>query len=80
MTEIATGFRRPGPAPAGPELDEVFHRLYREQAVTMVRLANLLVRDRAAAEDVVPDAFLGVYQALPRLADHGRLLPYLTAR
>jgi len=77
MPKIASSFRRPEAAPAGPELDEVFRRLYREQAVTMVRLANLLVRDRAAAEDVVQDAFLRVYQALPRLTDHGRLLPYL---
>jgi RNA polymerase sigma-70 factor (sigma-E family) len=68
---------RPGAGTASPELDEIFHQLYRGQAVTMVRLANLLIRDRAAAEDVVQDAFLRVYQALPRLTDHSTLLPYL---
>jgi RNA polymerase sigma-70 factor (sigma-E family) len=72
----------PGPsqAPASPAsqaLDEVVHQLYLTHAVTMVRLANLLIRDRASAEDVVQDAFLSLYRALPRLRDHDQLLPYL---
>jgi RNA polymerase sigma-70 factor (sigma-E family) len=51
--------------------------LYQAHAVTLVRTANLLLRDQATAEDVVQDAFLGLYRALPRLVDHDQILPYL---
>jgi RNA polymerase sigma-70 factor (sigma-E family) len=56
---------------------DVVQELYADQALTMVRLANLLVRDRADAEDIVQDAFTALYRALPRLRDHDQLLPYL---
>jgi RNA polymerase sigma-70 factor (sigma-E family) len=42
-------------------------------------MAKLLVRDYPSAEDVVQDAFLGLYLAMPRLRDHGQILPYLRA-
>jgi RNA polymerase sigma-70 factor (sigma-E family) len=51
--------------------------LHNEHAITLVRVANLLLRDRQSAEDVVQDAFLALYRALPRLADHDQILPYL---
>jgi Sigma-70 region 2 len=59
--------RVPAPARTSQELDDVVRHLYLTHAVTMVRLANLLVRDRASAEDIVQDAFLSLYRALPRL-------------
>jgi RNA polymerase sigma-70 factor (sigma-E family) len=45
----------------------------------LVRVAKLLLRDQPSAEDVVQDAFLGLYRALPRLSAHDQLLPYLRA-
>lgn len=45
--------------------------LYREQAVAMIRLALMLTGDRATAEDVVQDAFLGLYRP-PQTQRHGR--------
>ena len=57
--------------------DDVVASLHREHALTLVRMANLLLRDRQAAEDVVQDAFLSLHQAMPRLTDHDRILPYL---
>jgi RNA polymerase sigma-70 factor (sigma-E family) len=67
-----------GPGPAGVRsADELIHELYRAHALALIRLAKLLVRDQAAAEDAVQDAFLGLYRSLPRLSDHGELLPYL---
>jgi RNA polymerase sigma-70 factor (sigma-E family) len=51
--------------------------LYREQAACLIRLALMLTGDRATAEDVVQDAFLGLYRRWPRLADPGNALPYL---
>jgi RNA polymerase sigma-70 factor (sigma-E family) len=68
--------RTTGP-PAPPETGDRVHDLYATHALTLVRLANLLVRNRTTAEDIVQDAFLGLYRALPRLDDHDQLLPYL---
>jgi RNA polymerase sigma-70 factor (sigma-E family) len=65
------------PAPTAAELDHVVGQLYQAHAVTLVRMANLLIRDRTGAEDIVQDAFIGLYRALPRLRDHDQLLPYL---
>lgn len=42
-------------------------------------MANLLLRDQQAAEDVVQDAFISLCRAMPRLSDHDRILPYLRA-
>jgi RNA polymerase sigma-70 factor (sigma-E family) len=53
--------------------------LYQAHALALVRTAKLLVRDQPSAEDVVQDAFLGLYQALPRLKDQDQILPYLRA-
>lgn len=48
-----------------------FGALYAEHWHHMVRLAALLVDDRASAEDVVQDAFLAVYRKPPRDVDAG---------
>jgi len=67
-------------APLGAsDADDLVHGLYREHAVTLVRMAKLLLRDRESAEDAVQDAFLGLYRALDRLTDHDDLTPYLRA-
>jgi RNA polymerase sigma-70 factor (sigma-E family) len=83
VTTAPRGNQVPSPAPADesapatPDPGGVVHQLYATQALTLVRLANLLVRDRNTAEDIVQDAFLALYRALPRLRDHDQLLPYL---
>ena len=51
--------------------------LYRQQAVSMLRLALVLTGDRATAEDVVQDAFLGLCRRRPGLNDPAKLVPYL---
>jgi RNA polymerase sigma-70 factor (sigma-E family) len=51
--------------------------LYRDQAVGMIRLALMLTGDRATAEDVVQDAFLGLYRRWGRLNDPGSAVSYL---
>jgi RNA polymerase sigma-70 factor (sigma-E family) len=53
--------------------------LYRAQAVGLIRLAYLMLGDRAAAEDVVQDAFCGLYRRWDRLADPSGALPYVRA-
>jgi RNA polymerase sigma-70 factor (sigma-E family) len=67
------------PAQAGQHADEVVRELYQAHALTLTRMARLLLRDQAAAEDAVQDAFLGLYRALPGLRDPDKLLPYLRA-
>jgi RNA polymerase sigma-70 factor (sigma-E family) len=64
-----------GTAPA----EEFIDGLYRAHAVTLVRVALLLVGDQPSAEDVVQDAFLQLYRGLPRLRDRDKALPYLRA-
>lgn len=51
--------------------------LFRAHAVTLVRLATLLLGDQQSAEDVVQDAFFGLYRGLPGLRDRSKALPYL---
>jgi RNA polymerase sigma-70 factor (sigma-E family) len=75
---------RGGTRPAGPgattatlEIDDLIQDLYQTYATTFVRAAKLLLRDQQSAEDVVQDAFLSLYRALPRLSDHDKVLPYL---
>jgi RNA polymerase sigma-70 factor (sigma-E family) len=59
--------------------EEFIDQLYRAHAVTLVRVALLLVGDQPAAEDVVQDAFLQLYRGLHRLRDRDKALPYLRA-
>ena len=71
------------PKPGGPELgpgggaEVVVGALYRAQAVGLIRLAYLMLGDRAAAEDVVQDAFCGLYRNWGRLADPSSALSYV---
>jgi RNA polymerase sigma-70 factor (sigma-E family) len=51
--------------------------LYAEHALGLVRLAVLLVGDRASAEDVVQEAFLGLYRRWDRLPDTSAPLAYV---
>ena len=51
--------------------------LYAGHALGLVRLAMLLVGDRASAEDIVQEAFLGLYRRWDRLPDTSKPLAYL---
>jgi RNA polymerase sigma-70 factor (sigma-E family) len=52
-------------------------KLYAGHALGLVRLAVLLVGDRASAEDIVQDAFLGLYRRWDRLPDTSAPLAYV---
>src|ERR1700722_8604979 len=51
--------------------------LYQAHAVGLIRLAIVMLGDRGAAEDVVQDAFLGLYRHWDRLPDPGDALTYV---
>jgi RNA polymerase sigma-70 factor (sigma-E family) len=50
--------------------------LYQAHALGLVRLAVLMVGDQQTAEDVVQEAFLGLYRRWPALKDPERALAY----
>jgi len=51
--------------------------LYGEHALSLTRLAHIVLGSRAAAEDVVQEAFLGLYRRWDRLASKDRAVSYL---
>ena len=53
--------------------------LYETHAVGLIRLAVVMLGDRAAAEDVVQEAFSGLYRRWGQLADPGKALSYARA-
>lgn len=57
--------------------DGLVSDLYRTHGLTMVRVALLLVGDKSTAEDVVQDAFIGLYRAAHRLTSPDKAVGYL---
>src|SRR5690349_4260829 len=58
---------------ASRAVEEIYHTHYR----SLVRLAVLLVRDVATAEEVVQDSFIAMHSAWRRLRDGDKALAYL---
>ncbi|MFC4912241.1 SigE family RNA polymerase sigma factor [Actinomadura gamaensis] len=58
------------------EAAESVTELYREHALGLMRLAVVMVGDRATAEDVVQEAFAGLYRRWAKLRDTDRALAY----
>jgi RNA polymerase sigma-70 factor (sigma-E family) len=63
--------------PASLEARHHVSALYQAHALALVRLAVLMTGDQPTAEDVVQDAFLGLYRRWQALDDAGRALGYL---
>jgi RNA polymerase sigma-70 factor (sigma-E family) len=51
--------------------------LYEAHALGLVRLAHIMLGDRAAAEDVVQEAFSGLYRRWDQLSDKDRAQQYV---
>ena len=70
-------------APPGPRTPPEARRrvtaLYEAHAPGLVKLAKIMLGDQSQAEDVVQDAFLGLYRQWPTLRDQDRALGYLRA-
>ena len=66
-------FSQPHAARAGDPIEE----LYQAHALTLTRFALLLVGDKATAEDVVQDAFLGLYRNWDGLREQSGVFAYL---
>jgi RNA polymerase sigma factor (sigma-70 family) len=67
-----------GSQPAsGTTAAEAIEALYQEHGLGMVRLAVMFVGDQPTAEDVVQEAFLGLYRGWHRVRDQGTVVAYL---
>jgi RNA polymerase sigma-70 factor (sigma-E family) len=53
--------------------------LYQAHALGLTRLAHVMLGDKPSAEDVVQEAYCGLYRNWARLADPAAALPYLRA-
>jgi len=70
---------RPGHRQRPPSEDatRAVTALYEAHAVGMIRIALLMLGDRAAAEDVVQDAFLGMYRRWRGLSEPAKAEAYI---
>lgn len=69
-TDLPPPARASGPA-------EAVTALYRTHALGLIRLAVVMLGDRGAAEDVVQEAFCGLYRHWHGLSDTGKALSYV---
>ena len=60
-----------------PGADEGVTALYAAHAVGLIRLGFVMLGDRGAAEDVVQDAFVGLYRNWDRLNDPANAVAYV---
>jgi RNA polymerase sigma-70 factor (sigma-E family) len=76
---LDTGSATPGRQFRPPRADaaNAVTALYQAHAVSMIRIALLMLGDRAAAEDVVQDAFLGVFRRWHGVNDPGKAEAYI---
>src|ERR1700712_2581408 len=65
-----------GPKPT-ERVDVTIDDIYRTHRMGMVRLAILLVDDQASAEDVVQEAFAGMFRNWSGLRDNAAAIGYL---
>jgi RNA polymerase sigma-70 factor (sigma-E family) len=72
---------QPGDPPHGeearPQARPAVTALYEAHALGLIRLAVVMLGDRAAAEDVVQEAFCGLYRRWHRLTDTDKALSYV---
>jgi RNA polymerase sigma-70 factor (sigma-E family) len=73
MTEALPGRR------TAPEARQQVTELFQAHALGLVRLAAIMVGDQPTAEDVVQDAFIGLYRRWVALDDPDKALGYLRA-
>jgi RNA polymerase sigma-70 factor (sigma-E family) len=67
----------PGSLDCPDDPEDAVISLYRVHVLGLTRLAVVMLGDRPAAEDIVQDAFCGLYTHWWRLSDPAKALPYL---
>lgn len=74
-TAAAADTGPPGEGP--PSAAAAVTALYQAHALGLIRLAHIMLDDRQGAEDVVQEAFAGLYRRWGQLSDTGNALGYL---
>jgi RNA polymerase sigma-70 factor (sigma-E family) len=69
--------RDTGPPGREPPPAAAVTALYQAHALGLIRLAHIILGDRQSAEDVVQEAFYGLYRRWGHLSDTGNALRYL---
>jgi RNA polymerase sigma-70 factor (sigma-E family) len=84
QTDEMSGAGRDEPPGAGPRgtaacaaVGGAFAALYQAHALGLIRLAVIMLGDRTAAEDVVQEAFCGLYRRWDHLTDPSKALSYV---
>jgi RNA polymerase sigma-70 factor (sigma-E family) len=72
----AAGHAGPGGYDAA-RAEQAVTELYEAHALGLIRLAHIMLGDRSSAEDVVQEAFYGLYRRWCHLADPGSAVPYV---
>jgi RNA polymerase sigma-70 factor (sigma-E family) len=67
----------PGSLRRPQDAEAAIGALYQAHALGLIRLAYVMLGDRPAAEDVVQEAFCGLYRRWEHLADLDRALAYV---
>lgn len=67
----------PAPRPGESAAARAVTALYEAHALGLTRLAFVMLGDRQAAEDVVQEAFVGLYRGWDQLAEHDHVAGYL---
>src|SRR5437879_8188970 len=67
--------RPPDPDPAAAEA--AVTAIYQAHALGLIRLAHIMLGDRSSAEDVVQEAFCGLYRRWSHLADPASAVHYV---
>jgi len=73
---VAAGHAGPGGHDA-VSAEEGVTELYEAHALGLIRLAYIMLGDRASAEDVVQEAFCGLYRRWPHLANPASAVHYV---
>jgi RNA polymerase sigma-70 factor (sigma-E family) len=85
VNDLGAGTAVDLPGPAAPEVDvgagaeAAVTALYQASALSLIRLAYIMLGDLPSAEDVVQEAFYGLYRRWDRLTDHSGALYYVRA-
>ena len=77
VTEVLAADAALGSVPAEWDAEQAVTAMYSTHYRSLVRLAALLVRDVATAEEVVQDSFIAMHGAWRRLRDNDKALSYL---
>jgi RNA polymerase sigma-70 factor (sigma-E family) len=77
VTEVSPLPPEPGPPTRRTGAAEAVTALYEAHALGLIRLAVVMLGDRPAAEDVVQEAFCGLYRRWHALSEEANALAYV---